>query len=222
MTPEFWLNRWQRNKLGWHEDGVNRHLAEHWPSLELPEDARVLVPLCGKSLDLLWLASRGHPVLGVDISPLAAEQFFAESQLEPRIDAFGPFQRYQVDEMTLLVGDFFELHREQVARISAVYDRASLVALPPEMRPRYARHLATLLPPGVGSLLITLEYEQSRMKGPPFAVLEPEVRALLEADFQVETLSIVDALAENPRFRARGLDALEERIYRLRRLPSYP
>ncbi len=220
MTPEFWLNRWQRNKLGWHEDGVNRHLAEHWSSLELPEHARVLVPLCGKSLDLLWLASRGHPVLGIDISPLAAEQFFAESQLEPRIDAFGPFQRYQVDEITLLVGDFFELHREQVAGISAVYDRASLVALPPEMRPRYARHLAALLPPGVGSLLITLEYEQSHMKGPPFAVLEPEVCALLEADFQVETLSVVGALAENPRFRARGLDALEERIYRLRRLPS--
>ncbi len=217
MTPDFWLNRWLRSELGWHEDEINRHLAEHWPSLEVDQQARVLVPLCGKSLDMLWLASRGHSVLGVEISPLAAEQFFAENGLEPRIDRLGAFQRFQVDEITLLVGDFFDLRAEQLGDVTAVYDRASLIALPPEMRPRYERHLARLLPGGARSLLITLEYEQSRMKGPPFAVAEPEVRALFERDFEVETLSVFDALAESPRFRARGLEALEERVYRLQR-----
>jgi thiopurine S-methyltransferase len=220
MTPDFWLNRWQRSELGWHEDEINRHLAEHWPRLALPSKTAVLVPLCGKSLDMLWLASRGHRVLGIDISPLAAEQFFAENQLEPRVDALGPFQRYQVDEITLLVGDFFALGPEQVAGIGAVYDRASLIALPPEMRPRYVRHLAALLPAGVCSLLITLEYDQARMKGPPFAVVEPEVRALFAPAFELETLSVFDALPESPRFRARGLEALEERIYRLQRRDS--
>ncbi|WP_462321064.1 thiopurine S-methyltransferase [Halochromatium sp.] len=222
MSPEFWLNRWRRSELGWHEDEINRHLAEHWPSLQLPRDARVLVPLCGKSLDMLWLASLGHAVLGVEISPLAAEQFFAENQLQPRVDLLGPFQRYQVDEITLLVGDFFDLGPQQLADISAVYDRASLIALPPETRPRYARALAALLPGGVSSLLITLEYDQSRMKGPPFSVAETEVRALFEPEFEIETLSVFDALAESPRFRARGLDALAERIYRLRRCASMP
>ncbi|MBK5939314.1 thiopurine S-methyltransferase [Halochromatium roseum] len=222
MTPEFWLNRWQRSELGWHEDEINRHLAEHWPRLELPKGTAVLVPLCGKSLDMLWLASCGHRVLGVDISPLAAEQFFAENQLKPRIEVRGAFQYYQVDEISVMIGDFFDLRPQQVAGIAAVYDRASLIALPPDMRPRYVRHLATLLPPGVRSLLITLEYDQSRMKGPPFAVDEPEVRTLFEPNFQVETLSVFDALAESPRFRARGLDVLDERVYQLRRLPPKP
>jgi thiopurine S-methyltransferase len=192
-------------------------LAQHWPSLELPNDARVFVPLCGKSRDILWLASLGHGVVGIDISPLAAEQFFAESQLEPHIDAMGPFQRYRVDEITLLVGDFFDLRPDHLAGVSAVYDRASLIALPPETRPRYARHLASLLPAAVRSLLITLEYDQSQMKGPPFAVGEDEVRRLFEPKFRVETVSVFDALAESPRFRARGLDALDERVYRLQR-----
>ena len=217
MNAEFWLNRWRRSELGWHEGEINRHLAEHWPSLQVSRDARVLVPLCGKSLDMLWLASLGHAVLGVEISPLAAEQFFSESQLEPRVDRLGTFQRYRVDEITLLVGDFFDLRPEQLAGISAVYDRASLIALPPETRPRYVRHLASLLPDDVRSLLVTLEYDQSRMKGPPFSVAETEVRTLFEPDFQVETLSLFDALAESPRFRARGLEALAERIYRLQR-----
>jgi thiopurine S-methyltransferase len=222
MTPEFWLNRWRRSELGWHEDEINRHLAEHWPGLQLPGDSLVLVPLCGKSLDLLWLASRGHRVLGVEISPLAAEQFFAEHQLSPRTDSLGPFQRHRVDEISLLVGDFFELQPDWLVDVAAVYDRASLIALPPEMRARYARHLANLLPAGVRSLLITLEYEQSRMKGPPFAVVEPEVRDLFEPDFQVEPISVFDALAENPRFRARGLEALEERIYQMQRRAADP
>ncbi|NEX16880.1 MAG: thiopurine S-methyltransferase [Halochromatium sp.] len=220
MTPEFWLNRWQRGELGWHEEEINRHLAEHWSSLEVPNKAPVLVPLCGKSLDMLWLASLGHAVLGIEISRLAAEQFFAEHQLMPRVDQLGPFQRYQVDEISLLVGDFFDLQRAQLTGISAVYDRASLIALPPETRPRYARHLSRLLPDGVRSLLITLEYDQARMKGPPFSVTEPEVRALFEASFQIETLSVFDALAESPRFRARGLDSLDERVYRLQRQVS--
>lgn len=138
----------------------------------------------------------------------------------PRVDQLGPFQRYQVDEISLLVGDFFDLQRAQLTGISAVYDRASLIALPPETRPRYARHLSRLLPDGVRSLLITLEYDQARMKGPPFSVTEPEVRALFEASFQIETLSVFDALAESPRFRARGLDSLDERVYRLQRQVS--
>jgi thiopurine S-methyltransferase len=217
MTPEFWLNRWRRSELGWHEEEINRHLARHWPDLGLARHARVLVPLCGKSRDMLWLAGIGHGVIGIDISPLAAEQFFAESQLDPQIDAIGSFQRYRVDEITLLVGDFFDLQSDHLAGVSAVYDRASLIALPPEIRPRYASHLASLLPAAVQSLLITLEYDQSRMKGPPFAVSEQEVRALFERTFRVEVLSVFDALAESPRFRARGLDVLEERVYRLQR-----
>ena len=218
MNPEFWHNRWQSGEIGWHEDDINRHLAEYWPRLNLPTDTRVLVPLCGKSLDLLWLAGRGHPVLGVEISPVAADAFFGENDLVPRVDQLPPFVRYRVDEIELLVGDFFDLRRDHLSGIAAVYDRASLIALPPDVRSRYARHLASLLPSGVQSLLITLHYDQGRMQGPPFSVGDAEVRSLFERSFAVESLAELDALAESPRFRRRGLDWLTERVYRLRRL----
>ena len=235
MTPEFWHQRWQRGEIGWHSETINRHLAEYWPALGVPAGERVLVPLCGKSLDMLWLAARGHRVLGVELSPIAVAAFFAENGLRPQVTdlAPAPFERWAVDELELLAGDFSALSPAILrgadgAGIDAVYDRASLIALPPALRPAYASHLASLLRATGGgstpkvSLLITLDYEQARMPGPPFAVSEAEVRALFEADFRIDVAADVDVLEEHPGFRARGLDQLREHVYRLELRSSVP
>jgi thiopurine S-methyltransferase len=217
MSPEFWHQRWQRGEIGWHSDEINRHLAEHWPRLGAAVGSRVFVPLCGKSRDLLWLAAQGHRVLGVEISPLAVDGFFADSRLSPlRLDQ-PPFQRVTADEIELLLGDFFDLAPSHVPGIGAVYDRAALIALPPDMRARYAARLAGLVPSGCPSLLITLDYDQAQMNGPPFAVAESEVQTLFAGGFDIEPLAAVDVLAEQSRFRERGLDRLTEQVYRLRR-----
>ena len=179
MKPEFWQQRWQRGELGWHEDDFNRHLSEHWPGLGVAPLALVFVPLCGKSLDMLWLAARGHPVLGVEISEMAVEAFCDENGLSPRVSDEPPFRRYAMDEIEILVGDFFALTPDHLAGVGAVYDRASLIALPPAMRPGYAAHLTTLLAADVQSLLITLDYDQTRMSGPPFAVAASEVTGVV-------------------------------------------
>lgn len=229
MTPEFWHQRWQRGEIGWHSDAINRHLADYWPALGVPAHGRVLVPLAGKSLDMLWLAGRGHRVVGVELSPIAAEAFFRENGLEPEVTDLSPapFVRMARDELVLLVGDFFDLSVDVLgaahgASIDAVYDRAALIALPPNLRPAYARHLSSLLEasaaPGTAppkSLLITLDYAQSRMQGPPFAVSEAEVRGLFGDRFLTEKLASIDALAESPRFAERGLDWLTEHVYGL-------
>jgi thiopurine S-methyltransferase len=230
MTPEFWHQRWQRGEIGWHSEAVNRHLTEYWPRLAVPKDACVLVPLCGKSLDMLWLAGEGHSVVGVELSATAAEAFFTENGLSPVATDLAPypFRCYRVDEIRLLVGDFFDLSAEALraagnSGIDAVYDRASLIALPPDLRATYARHLAPLLrqlrggsPPV--SLLITFDYDQSRMPGPPFAVAAGEVQALFERDFRIEELTSFDVLPENPGLAARGLDRLAEHVYRMQML----
>ncbi len=179
--------------------------------------ARVFVPLCGKSLDMLWLAGRGHPVLGVEISEVAAVAICDENGLSPRITDEPPFRRYAMDEIEILVGDFFDLTPAHLAGVGAVYDRASLIALPPAMRPRYAEHLAALLPAGVQSLLITLDYDPVRMAGPPFAVAADEVRTLFSPAFEIDSLASFDVIAESPRWRQRGLDWLNEHVFRLRR-----
>ena len=235
MTPEFWHQRWQRGEIGWHSEELNRHLTEHWPRLHIGAEARVLVPLCGKTLDMLWLAGQGHRVLGVELSPIAAEAFFRDNGLTPQVTDLSPapFLRFAVDELVLLVGDFFDL-TPQLAQASldsrgggdggaihAVYDRAALIALPPQSRPAYAAHLSKLLRAAgshqepAESLLVSLDYDQSQMQGPPFAVGDAEVRALFAEAFAIEPLASFDALAENPRFRERGLDQLTEHVYRL-------
>lgn len=215
MNPEFWQERWQRNEIGFHQREINAHLQDYWPRLGLPAESQVFVPLCGKSRDLLWLRARGHAVLGVELSPIAVRDFFRENALTPQLSRQGAFERCEADGLAVLCGDFFDLTPADLKGIAGVYDRASLIALPPEMRPRYAAHLAAILPKGAAILLVTMEYRQAEMSGPPFSVSEDEVRKLYEKHYVVTRLFTKDILAENPRFRERGLSALSEKVYQL-------
>ena len=215
MQAEFWHERWQQNQIGFHQDGINAHLQEFWADLDTPSAGRVFVPLCGKSRDMLWLRTRGHEVVGVEISPKAVEDFFAENHLDPEISDQGPFKRWETDGLAILCGDFFDLTAHDLAAVTSVYDRASLVALPPDMRAQYANHIAVILPPAVGMLLVSMEYPQDEMRGPPFSVHEPEVCELYQRGYAISRLFTADVLAENPQFRQRGLTRLEEKVYRL-------
>lgn len=217
MHPDFWHQRWLKGETGWHQEEINPHLQAFWPPLGITAGARVLVPLCGKSRDLLWLAGEGYCVLGVEISPPGVEAFFAENSLSPEIIDAHPFRRYRVDDLEILCGDFFDLRPEQVTGVTALFDRASLIALPPAMRPAYVRQLHELLPAGaeVKGLLVTLDYEQSEWPGPPFAVTPTEVNDLHGGHFHIQELAALDLLATTPRYRERGLSRMMERVYRL-------
>lgn len=217
MEADFWKARWEEGQIGFHQDRANDYLVRHWPALGVPAGARVLVPMCGKSKDMLWLRAQGYPVLGVELSPIAVDAFFAENNLSLSRSSEGKFERASADGCELLCGDFFDLAKRDCEGVLAVYDRASLIALPVEMRERYARHLAGLLDPGDQVLLITMEYPQYEMDGPPFSVHEEDVRRLYEPAFEVRLLGAVDVLAENARFRDRGVSALHEKTYALKR-----
>lgn len=215
MHPQHWLDRWENNQIGFHQQQINTHLEDFWPDCGFPAGCQVFVPLCGKSLDMLWLRAQGHPVLGIEISPRAVADFFAGNGLQPEITRDARFERHACDGLTLLTGDFFDLRPEDLEDIGAVYDRASLVALPPAMREDYVRHMAQIKPTAARTLLISMEYPQQEMDGPPFAVGEAEVRALYEPLGQVECLREVDILADNPQFIKRGLSRLHEKVYLL-------
>ena len=215
MKASFWHALWEKAEIGFHQQNVDVHLAQFWNRLELGAGQRVFVPLCGKSLDMLWLAGEGHPVTGVEISPLAVEAFFDENQLHPKRSQEGPFEVWEADEIRLLLGDFFALAPQHVADCAGVYDRASLVALPPAMRADYARHLGSILPPGIPALLLTYEYDQTERAGPPFAVSEAEVLELYAPSYGVELLYRHDALTPDSPWRRQGLTWIEEKVYRL-------
>ena len=217
MEPEFWQERWARNQIGFHLPEVNPYLQRHWSQLALVEGARVLVPLCGKSLDLMWLASHGLRVMGVELSEQAVEAFFSEQNLVPRITRRDAFTVYQTDLIEVWCGDFFVLDAEALAGCTALYDRAALIALPPLMRAQYAEHLSRLLPSGCQGLLITLDYDQSQKAGPPFAVTDDEVKVLFGSDWTVKTLQEQDVLGESWKFVQEGVTRLDERVYWLGR-----
>ncbi|WP_419735473.1 thiopurine S-methyltransferase [Pseudomonas sp. COR18] len=215
MQPEFWHKRWELDQIGFHLDQVNPYLQRYWPDLPLEPGGRVLVPLCGKSLDLAWLAAQGLRVLGVELSRKAVEDFFLERQLQPRVHEQGGFRIYEAGSLQLWCGDFFALSAEDVADCAALYDRAAMIALPAEMRQRYASHLTRILPGGCQGLLITLDYDQSLLNGPPFAVLDGEVRSLLVPAWEVQVEEQKDVLGESWKFLKAGVTRLEERVYRL-------
>lgn len=217
MDHEFWHERWSNNEIGFHLKEVNPHLAAFWPTLDLPSGSRVLVPLCGKTLDMAWLMAQGHRVLGVELSRTAAEAFFAEQGLDYTVEEQGAFRRYRADGLEIWNGDFFALTAADVADCRALYDRAALIALPPEMRERYVAQLNAILPADCCGLLIALEYPQAQMDGPPFSVAEAEVRSRLSVRWKLEQVKRFDALRYNERFRERGLLELHEVVYRLQR-----
>jgi len=216
MDNEFWLQRWSKNEIGFHQHRVNEYLQRYWPQFEMPAGARVFVPLCGKSLDLQWLRERGHRVIGVELARQAVADFFSEWGVTPQITQAGPFERWQAQDIELLCGDFFDLRAEHLADVRAVFDRAALIALPAPLREAYAATLRGILPPGAPTLLVTADYPQHEMSGPPFSVSDAEVKELF-GENRVQPLAETDILQrpENERFRQRGLTRLVERVYRL-------
>jgi len=215
MDLDFWHQRWQANLIGFHQNEINTHLLSYWPRLKLATGSRILVPLCGKSLDMLWLLEQGHPVVGIEISQIAVESFFEENRLSPEVHEERYGRRYVVDQLELLCADFFSLEQADIGAVNAFYDRAALIALTPAQRPGYAAQLMQLLGHGATGLLVTLEYNQSEMNGPPFSVPREEVYRLFAAAFTVEPLFQFDALEENQTFREKGLTQLTEQAWHL-------
>jgi len=208
FLTEDWIDRWQTGRIGWHEPQGNAGLRAHWP--QLAAGATVLVPLCGKSPDLLWLAERGFVVTGVELSAVAAETFFSENNLAFSVDEGTALRRYVASDRTLeiFVGNYFEFFH---ASFDALYDRGALTALPPDVRNRYADHTNSLLRENATRLIVTLEFDQDIVAGPPFAVLPDEMAAYwgkLTRVFEKDDIATCP-----PKFIAAGLTEISEVIW---------
>jgi thiopurine S-methyltransferase len=218
VQPEFWHDRWRAGQLGFHQSTVDRNLRAYWPGLKLAPDCRVFIPLCGKSLDLLWLRARGHAVVGVELSAVALESFCMENGIPARRRLTGDFDVYQAERLELFRGDYFVLTPELLGDVAALYDRAALISWPPDLRESYVTHVAALTRPGTQTLLITLEYNQDQLSGPPFSVSADEVTRLYARHHEIRRLGREEILANEPRLRSRGLTGLHEVCYQLTRL----
>lgn len=223
MEIDFWLDRWNNNQTGFHQRRVNPYLVyffgEKGPSFEQREALKVFVPLCGKSKDMLWLSQNGFKVFAVECSERAVKDFFEENALNYKHAKKDEHALYQSSDLASQIevfqGDFFGLQKHDLGQVTDIFDRASLIALPPEMRQQYAEKMAELQQPGTRTLLVTLTFDPEEMNGPPFSVTEEEVKRLYSKNFAIEKILFKDVIEEENGLKDRGLTALQETVYKL-------
>ena len=212
---ELWQQSWRDHQTAFHQKSVNLHLIRFWSSLGLAPGDRIFVPLCGKSLDLLWLASQGHKVVGVELSPLAVRAFFRENRLQPQRRRLGAFTLWEHGRIAILCGDFFQLSAEDLGEIAAVFDRASLTALPGDIRVAYLEHLRKIVPPGCKILLLTTEEPEAwETEGQPFAV-DAEIARLYSPDYEIGLSHVESVFEADPDPSVAERLRVEEKVYLL-------
>ena len=223
MKAEYWLQRWKEGRTGWHHESVMPLLEQHWGTLGVAPGTRVLVPLCGKSLDMLWLAQQGMRVLGVEITSLAVDAFLAENHLQASKTEAADGTHYRITnapangDIEIINGDVFGVAPGLLKECGAFYDRAALIAFPEPMRDRLAHDVYAKLPAGARGLLITLDYPAGEKEGPPFSVDDAEAHRLFDPQWDIRQLERRDILASQPSFSESGVTALHTTVYALTR-----
>ncbi len=190
MDAIFWHQRWANQHIGFHLDHVNPHLLQHFASLNLAPGCRIVLPLCGKTIDIHWLLAQGYGVTGIELSEIAVNALFDALQLTPEISQDGALKHFQAGSLDVWQGDFFDLTADQLGHVDAVYDRAALVALPAQMRVDYAGHLMQITS-SAPQLLISFDYDQSQHAGPPFCVNAAELCTHYKDSYQLTLLAEV-------------------------------
>jgi len=198
-----WLNMWRNRQTdGFHQLKVNKYLARFWPRLELAKGMRVFVPLCGKSLDMIWLASQGCEVIGVELSPIAVEAFFKENHLQPVRRRMGSFTLWQHGRISILCGDYFALTKADLGHIDTVYDRAALTALPEAARKLYVAHLQRIISIMTNVFLLTIEDEAAEQ-------IDDELVSLYAGEFDIRLEFMEEGEESEEKIRS------EYKVYRL-------
>lgn len=212
---ELWQQCWRDRDTDFHQTTVNSSLIRFWPSLGLAPGDRIFVPLCGKSLDLLWLARQGHPVIGVELSPLAVRAFFKESRLQASRRKQGKFTLWQSGNIEILCGDLFDLCASDLGNIAAVFDRASLTALPEEIRVAYLAQLRRIIPASSKILLLTTEEPDiGETQDQPFAVAD-EITSLYTLAFDIELSHVESTFEADPDPGVKQPVRVEHKVYLL-------
>jgi len=213
-----WLEFWEKNEINWHSDVVTQELEEHLGLLKLEPGDKVFFPLCGKSLDMIYLLNQGFSVIGVELSEIGIGQFFHENGLDFTITQVGEFDLYSAKNIEIYCGDFFSLTSKHLSDVKAVFDRKSLIALDRNLRQKYVKHLNDIISVGVRILLITLHYPQHQMSGPPFSVDKSEVESLFSMAFKYQELKCFEDIKNRSKLVSAGVDYIENAAYCLQKV----
>ncbi len=213
-----WLKFWENNETNWHGDKITQELVEYFELFELEPRDKVFVPLCGKSLDMLYIMNQGFSVVGVEISEIGVRQFFSENNLAYKITKVDDFDLYSTENLEIYCGDFFALTSKHLNNVKSVFDRKSLIALEPEVRQKYVKHLNDIISLGARILLVTLQYPQYQMSGPPFSVDKSEVESLFSMAFESQELRSFNDIENESKLTRAGVNYINNAAYYLRKV----
>lgn len=215
QDDRLWLEFWRDQRTDFHQSLVNPLLCRFWPSLESTRSSRVFVPLCGKSLDMLWLSQQGHEVIGVELSPVAVEGFFRENGLHPVQTQVGRFTLWNDGDLSILCGDYFALTAEDIGHVDTVYDRASLTALPENIRGRYVEQLSRLVPKTAKILLLTIEDAAEDATMAQANGIDAEITSLFTSKFDIDLAYVESVFELDPESPQLPAKRAEHKVYRL-------
>lgn len=214
---QFWLDKWQTSDISFHRDQINPTITTYFPQCHLPQAARVLVPLCGKSLDMCWLMAQGYNVVGIELSAIAIETFFAEQQLTYTCEQRGDHVFYTAPQITIIQGDIFTLDTTHLEPCAGYYDRAALIALPAKLRMAYVATISQLLVTNAQGIVSSVDYTTSTQIGPPFNITDAEIQTLF-ADYTLEQLSYREQVPASKSLMAKGITTVTETVYKVIKL----
>lgn len=187
MSNDFWLKKWENGEIGFHHHKTNPLLEKHYELLSLNEKSNIFVPLCGKSLDIMFFLSKGHKVIGCELSPLAINELFIHLKIKPKVEEYENFKTHSCDDIVIYEGDIFDLKKEHLGEVHAIYDRAALVALQENVRVKYTKHLQELTDKAK-QLILTCSYEQELHQRTPYSVPKEEIFAHYKENYAIEQL----------------------------------
>jgi thiopurine S-methyltransferase len=218
---QLWLQSWRDNHIDFHQITVNQLLTKFWPKLDITPSSKVFVPLCGKSLDMIWLSEQGHQVIGVELSPIAIRDFFKENGFKPVKKSWGHFTLWQYKQISILCGDYFSLSKDDLGEIDIVYDRASLTALPEDIRKRYVEHLKIIVQDTTKVFILTTEDAEENETLKHALGIDEEISDLYSKDFEIN-LAHVDSIYDVDSERPSQLPGRTEyKVYQLCRKPDF-
>ena len=210
-----WLEFWRDERTDFHQSVVNPLLSKFWSSLDLAPGSRVFVPLCGKSLDMIWLAQQGHEVIGVELSPVAVADFFRENDLHPVQQQMGTFTVWSAGKLVILCGDYFALDKADLGQFDTVYDRSALTALPENIRDQYVAQLRRLVPDTAKVFLLTVEDAAENATLQQANGVDEEIKTLYSAEFEIDLAYVESVFEADPESPELPPKRAEYKVYRL-------
>lgn len=212
MHNDYWLGKWKKSDIAFHEEEVTAELVTYLEELNLSPGDRIFVPLCGKTKDMAWLAQKGFEVIGAELSSIACESFFAELSVTPQIYKYDKLTKYRYNNIELICGDIFDVTSADLPNIDVVYDCKALIALPSDLRRKYLDHIVAILGDKIKVLLLTRE-SNCKISPPPFPVSKDEVYSLYGAYFNIKVLKHQAVVNIPDRLVKRGYAEMIESVY---------